>query len=694
LGEVYTRKWDLKGAPSVCVHCGLGCNTIPNARQGYVRRVLNRYNGEVNGYFLCDRGRFGYGFLNSARRIRRSLTAAGGVASPVTRGAALSRLSELLREQDAIGIGSPRASMEANFALRCLVGAERFYSGLGSREERLLSTILAILREGHARTASLREAEDCDAVLVLGEDVAETAPRLALSLRQAVRQAGMATAERLHVPRWQDAAVREAGRDVLSPLALATPSPTRLDDVASFAYRAAPADIARLGFAIAHVIDATAPKVADLAEPVQRLAERIATALAAARRPLVVSGAGAGSEAVIGAAGNVADALCRTGRTARIMLTVPECNSLGLALMRAPPLSAALTALRDGQVRTVVVLENDLYRRADAATVDAALGAATHVIALDHVRNDTVQQAELVLAAGTFVEASGTLVSQEGRAQRYFQLLFPEDDVVASWKWLNAAAVACGRSAPWRSLDDAIAALAKEMPALAAIGAAAPSAGFRVDGNRIASEPHRYSGRTALHADRSVFEPKPPPHDDGPYTNSMEGYYGTMPAALYPYIWAPAWNSVQALNKFQAEVGGAMAGGDAGVRLLQSPLASRGYARDVPPPFAPREHEWLILPQYELFGSEELSALAPAILERSGRVRIALNAQDAATLSVADGETVAVALAPAAVHAKVSIHPALPHGIAALSTGARGFAGTALPAFARLSRVGNVEAVS
>ena len=41
----YTRKWDLATAPSVCVHCGLGCNTIPGERYGVLRRIRNRYNG-------------------------------------------------------------------------------------------------------------------------------------------------------------------------------------------------------------------------------------------------------------------------------------------------------------------------------------------------------------------------------------------------------------------------------------------------------------------------------------------------------------------------------------------------------------------------------------------------------------------------------------------------------------------------
>src|SRR5512139_2094492 len=73
LKDHYTRKWDLTNAPSVCVHCSLGCNTIVSERYGSVRRVLSRYNNAVNGYFICDRGRFGYEFLNSQGRIKRAM---------------------------------------------------------------------------------------------------------------------------------------------------------------------------------------------------------------------------------------------------------------------------------------------------------------------------------------------------------------------------------------------------------------------------------------------------------------------------------------------------------------------------------------------------------------------------------------------------------------------------------------------
>ncbi len=53
-----TRKWDLQTAPSICVHCSLGCNTIPGERYGVLRRIHARFNDQVNGYFLCDRGRY------------------------------------------------------------------------------------------------------------------------------------------------------------------------------------------------------------------------------------------------------------------------------------------------------------------------------------------------------------------------------------------------------------------------------------------------------------------------------------------------------------------------------------------------------------------------------------------------------------------------------------------------------------
>lgn len=47
-----------------------------------------------------------------------------------------------------IGIGSPRASIESNSALRELVGADNFYTGIAKGEQARLQMMLKVLREG------------------------------------------------------------------------------------------------------------------------------------------------------------------------------------------------------------------------------------------------------------------------------------------------------------------------------------------------------------------------------------------------------------------------------------------------------------------------------------------------------------------------------------------------------------------
>src|SRR5260370_7562071 len=159
-------------APSVCIHCGLGCNTTAGERYGTLRRIVNRYNHQVNGYFLCARGRFGYEFVESNLRIRYPLL--NGKAA--TKDEALGRLGALLREGNVLGIGSPRASLEGNFALRMLVGSDRFYGGISDQELQLLSTMLRLLREGPARSPSLAEGEHPDPFFALAPDLTNSAP--------------------------------------------------------------------------------------------------------------------------------------------------------------------------------------------------------------------------------------------------------------------------------------------------------------------------------------------------------------------------------------------------------------------------------------------------------------------------------------------------------------------------------------
>jgi NADH-quinone oxidoreductase subunit G len=67
-------------------------------------------------------------------------------------------------------------------------------------------------------------------------------------------------------------------------------------------------------------------------------------------------------------------------------------------------------------------------------------------------------------------------------------------------------------------------------------------------GARIPREPHRSSGRTAMLANITVHEPKPPDDPDSPLVFSMEGNPDQPPAALQPFFWTPRWNSIQSVN--------------------------------------------------------------------------------------------------------------------------------------------------
>ncbi len=692
LKKHYARKWDLQTAPSVCVHCGVGCNTIPGERYGTLRRILNRYNREINGYFLCDRGRFGYEFVNGARRVLRPLLAQerGTERAPVSLDDALDRLKDAVSPSARpIGIGSPRATLEANFALRALVGPDRFYAGVSDADLRLLLLVAAILCDGPAVSSSLHGVEQCDAVLVLGEDVTNTAPRLALALRQAARRAPLEIARRLKIPLWHDAAVRDALQDAKGPFFVAAPDGTRLDDLATRTYRAPPDDLARLGFAVAAELSAEAPPVPGLRDAECALAAEIAAALRSARRPLVVSGTGCRSEAVLHAAAHVAWALCASGPRDCLYLAVPECNSLGVALLGGRGLEDAFRVVRAGNAGTVVVLENDLYRRADAAAVDAFLGEATRVVVIDHVLHPTAWKADLLLPAGTFAESDGTVVSAEGRAQRLFRVLPPGGDVRDSREWLCDALAARGRpgQTTWHGLDDVTAALSSEFVVFRRVVDCAPSPGFRIAGEKVPRQPQRYSGRTAILADVSVHEPKPPEDPDSPLSFSMEGFPGVPPAPLVSRFWSPGWNSVQSVNKFQAEVGGPMAGGDPGVRIVESPRgAPPPWLRDVPEPFTPEAGRLLLVPLHHIFGSEELSAFAPSIAERAPELYVALNPDDAAALGIAAGETADVAFAGAVHTVSARIRPLLPRGTAGVPAGMGPWQGAALPASATVRK--------
>jgi NADH-quinone oxidoreductase subunit G len=665
-------------APSICQQCSVGCNISPGERYGELRRVENRFNGSVNHYFLCDRGRFGYGYVNRSDRPRQPMMREGAELAVVSVDEALDSAIAALRGKKLIGIGSPRASLETNFALRSLVGEANFSTGIAAAEQACISLALQVLQTEGIETPTLRDIESKDGVLVLGEDVTQTAPRIALALRQSVKNKAVKLAADRKTAVWQDLAVKNIAQHELSPLFITSFSGTRLDDVATGVCMSTVDDQARIGFAIAHCIDSNAPAVAGLDAEAQAFARQVADALLAANKPLVVAGTSAGSQALIQSAANIVQALLLKGKQAAITLTVPEVNSLGVSLVGGLSVEDALESLKSGQAEIVVIAENDLYRRAPAALVDAALAKAAKVIVLDHQQTATTAKADILMSAASFAEGDGTVVSNEGRAQRYFQVYDssyykPEHQIKEGWRWLHAIHSGLDyRDIDWTHLDDVVTSCADAIPVLAGMVQAAPNAAFRISGVRPAREPRRYSGRTAMRAKLSVHEPRQPQDGDSALAFSMEGYVGPKNnAALTSFAWAPGWNSPQAWNKFQAEVGGHLRAGDPGVRLLDSaPRRAGGYFKTIPAAFVPRADGLSVHLLHHIFGSDELAARADVMASRLPEACITVSADDAARLR--HGQTAIVSVNMKLVKIPARIDPEQPSGTVGVIAGVPG----------------------
>ncbi|EJM12466.1 NADH-quinone oxidoreductase, chain G [Pseudomonas sp. GM18] len=674
--ERYNRKWDMQFSPSICHGCSSGCNISPGERYGELRRIENRFNGSVNQYFLCDRGRFGYGYVNRKDRPRQPLLADG---AKLSLDEALDKAADLLRGRNIVGIGSPRASLESNYALRELVGAEHFYSGIEASELERIRLVMQVLKDSPLPIPNMRDIEDHDAIFVLGEDLTQTAARMALALRQSVKGKAEDMADAMRVQPWLDAAVKNIGQHELNPLFIASLAETKLDDIAEECVHAAPDDLARIGFAVAHALDASAPAVEGLDAEALELAKRIADALLAAKRPLIIAGTSLGSKALIEAAANIAKALKLREKNGSISLIVPEANSLGLAMLGGNSVDEALQAVISGGADAIVVLENDLYTRTDKSKVDAALNAAKVVIVADHQKTATSDRAHLVLPAASFAEGDGTLVSQEGRAQRFFQVFDPtylDASILVheGWRWLHALrSTLLNQPIDWTQLDHVTAAVAASTPQLARIVDAAPSAAFRIKGLKLAREPLRYSGRTAMRADISVHEPRTSQDNDTAFSFSMEGYSGSVePRQQVPFAWSPGWNSPQAWNKFQDEVGGHLRAGDPGTRLIESTGDSLNWFASVPRAFNPAPGTWQVVPFFHLFGSEENSSKAAPVQERIPAAYVSLAKSEADRLGVNDGALLSLNVAGQTLRLPLRINEELGAGLVALPAGIAG----------------------
>jgi NADH-quinone oxidoreductase subunit G len=149
VGAITTKDYRFKARPwdnpqavdTICTLCEKGCNTTawikakPEwAKGAQLIRMTPRYNPDVNGYWMCDIGRFDYRWIESDDRLRRPLVrSATGVLEPVDWREALAKVTD--HTAAAGGAANVRFFVSAHASLEELALIGRLGSAFGLPEE-------------------------------------------------------------------------------------------------------------------------------------------------------------------------------------------------------------------------------------------------------------------------------------------------------------------------------------------------------------------------------------------------------------------------------------------------------------------------------------------------------------------------------------------------------------------------------
>ena len=103
------RVWFLRSAESICPGCSAGCAIKLDHNDGRVRRLKPRYNPEVNDWWMCDEGRFGWKYVHDSRRLAR-LTVRRGAETETLEWSSLPELARFRFERVAAEAGAAKVA--------------------------------------------------------------------------------------------------------------------------------------------------------------------------------------------------------------------------------------------------------------------------------------------------------------------------------------------------------------------------------------------------------------------------------------------------------------------------------------------------------------------------------------------------------------------------------------------------------
>lgn len=409
------RQWDLEHAPSLCLHCSLGCNITANGSYRALVSIEARENEAVNGPFICDRGRFGGFYANHPERPWRPKINGEVVNWEQALATTAERLEGVMNDAGpgcVAVLGSARSSMETLSMLHLVsgrLGWRRPHASPGPTLERKVSR--AVARVDQRLAVTLAGIQKADFILVVGADPINEAPMLAMSLRQAARKGTPVvvidprpitlpfTFVHLAIPPGElEGCLTALIHQVIGREAIDTLDPTLVRPFASLTN----------GGAVDQIFS---EQLAGLAGQVE-----------ASRGPVLICGTGIVRETTPDLAADLALLLHTTQGSCGLFYLLPGANAYGAALLAGTAdhssIADTLQAIEDGTIKAVVVVESDPLRDyPDRQRLEAALAKLTLLVALDHLPSEIASRAHILLPTATLFETESHFINQEGRVQ-------------------------------------------------------------------------------------------------------------------------------------------------------------------------------------------------------------------------------------------------------------------------------------
>jgi NADH-quinone oxidoreductase subunit G len=409
----FGRRWDYQRQPSLCVNCSLGCQTIASVKYREVKRQEARFSDEINGHFICDRGRYGFFYSSLESRPREASFDGKTATYDVALQTAVNKLEQIAQKAggEAIAaVGSARSCLETQAMLKQLCQIMNWRSPAYFTDSVITAKVrAAIARLESELTVSMRQVESADLVLCIGADPINEAPMLALAMRQA----------------------QYNGANIV----VVDPRPVSLP----MAYQHLPVAAASLeGLTSSLIKSAVDRETAGLkgkkagqyydalsdADPHAGIPKDLFTDLVGkiknSRRPVVVCGTEISPLEVTAIAADLALVLRAADKNAGLFYLLPGANAFGAGLLSDSEASLLriVEEIEDGHVKALILVEsNPLFHFPDRQRLEQALDKLDLLLVLDYLCTDAFEKAHIYLPSTTLYESSGIFVNQEGRAQ-------------------------------------------------------------------------------------------------------------------------------------------------------------------------------------------------------------------------------------------------------------------------------------